>query len=114
MKINFPFPTNDRDFIIKSKKIDIDADTVKLVLTGASNYCDNKNSKLCKKTKTNNVRITLINGFYLIEKIGTKHYRITYQIHSEPNGNIPSWLVNSMLVNMPFDTLDNLRTLLKK
>lgn len=112
LKINFPFPASDRDFIVKSKKIDIDEDTVKLILTGASNYCDNKSSKICEKTKTDNIRITLINGFYLIEKVDSKYYQLTYQIHSEPSGSIPSWLVNTMVVDMPFETLKNLRKIL--
>lgn len=114
LKINFPFPTKDRDFIVKSKKIDIDKDTVKLVLTGASSYCDNKSSKVCQKTKTDNIRITLLNGFYLFEKIDSKYYRLTYQIHSEPAGSIPSWLVRAMVVDMPFETLKNLRKILEK
>ena len=112
LEINFPFPTTDRDFIVKSKKIDIDKDTVKLVLTGASNYCDNKSSKVCKRTKTDNIRITSLNGFYLIEKMDSKFYKLTYQIHSEPSGSIPSWLVNTMVVDMPFETLKNLRKIL--
>ena len=39
---------------------------------------------------------------------------VTYQVHTEPGGSVPSWLANSFVVDAPFNTLSGLRTLAEK
>lgn len=34
---------------------------------------------------------------------------LCYRMHSDPGGQLPAWLVNSVVVNQPYNTLKNLR-----
>lgn len=57
------------------------------------------------------VRITNFKGYWLLEETG-KGIRITNQLFGDPEGDIPSWLVNSKLVKSPFTSFSNLKKLL--
>jgi hypothetical protein len=50
-------------------------------------------------------------GFYVFEKLAELKTRVTFQYHMEPAGALPEWLINSLLVDAPFNTLNNLRTM---
>ena len=58
------------------------------------------------------VRIPYVKGFWLLESIGPNTTKLTYQVHASPGGSIPAWLANSFVVNNPFDTIENLRSLI--
>lgn len=38
-------------------------------------------------------------------------YNVAYEMSIDTGGNIPKWVVNSMAVDLPFYTLQNLRKL---
>lgn len=59
------------------------------------------------------VRITKSGGYWLVEKTGNQKSMVTIQIHTEPNGSIPSWLVNSFVVDAPFNDLQALKERVK-
>jgi hypothetical protein len=40
---------------------------------------------------------------------GKENCKITYYFHSEPTQNIPSWLINPRIHEMPYKTLSALR-----
>ncbi|MFS0827760.1 START domain-containing protein [Pseudomonas phoenicis] len=54
------------------------------------------------------VRVAQVEGFWKMvpEGGGT---RVTYQVHTEPGGSVPSWLANKFVVDAPFNTLKHLR-----
>ena len=37
--------------------------------------------------------------------------QVIYQVHNEPGGKIPSWLVNSIVITQPYNTLKNMKKL---
>ncbi|WP_157817434.1 hypothetical protein [Candidatus Thiodictyon syntrophicum] len=39
---------------------------------------------------------------------------VEYQLHLEPNGEVPSWLANSVVVDAPYQTLLRLRAEIMK
>jgi hypothetical protein len=39
---------------------------------------------------------------------------VTWQHHTEPGGSIPNWLVNKLIVDTPFNTLRNLRSIVQE
>jgi len=39
---------------------------------------------------------------------------VLYQVHSEPGGNLPSWLVNSIVVSQPFYTLVKMKKMITR
>jgi ribosome-associated toxin RatA of RatAB toxin-antitoxin module len=59
------------------------------------------------------VRIPYSSGYWLFEPVSDQQTRVTYQVHADPGGSIPAWLTNAAVVDNPFQTLLNLRDLLK-
>lgn len=56
------------------------------------------------------VRINRVEGFWqLTPRDG--EIEVIYQVHSEPGGSVPAWLVNGFVVDAPFNTLQALRQL---
>jgi hypothetical protein len=34
---------------------------------------------------------------------------VTYEVHADPGGNLPAWVINMFLVDTPFNDLKNLQ-----
>lgn len=103
--INFPFPLKDRDLILhtlmtqdpKSKEI-----TIKL------------NSVPDYISETNNVRIKTSAGYYLFKPLHDGAVEVTWLHHTEPGGGVPTWIVNSLIVATPFETLKYLKKIVQE
>ncbi|MFB4393682.1 MULTISPECIES: START domain-containing protein [unclassified Pseudomonas] len=59
------------------------------------------------------VRVSQVQGFWKLVPKGDST-EVTYQVHTEPGGSVPSWLANKFVVDAPFNTLKGLRTLAEK
>lgn len=103
--IDFPFPVKDRDIILHSVMTQkADTKQVTIQLNAVPGYI----------SETKNVRIKKSDGFYLLKPLPGGTIEVTWQHHTEPGGRIPKWLVNSLLVDTPFKTLNNLRKIVKE
>ncbi len=58
------------------------------------------------------VRIMDFKGFWLLEET-EEGIAITHQLFGDPEGGVPSWLVNSQLVKSPYTSFNNLKTMLE-
>ena len=101
-----PWPVDDRDIAVKSvisqeKKSAV----VTITLTGLPDYIPAKPKK---------VRMAKLNGCWILEPLGNGRLRVTYRMHSEPGGSVPEALVNSSLVDIPYNTLYNLRKMINQ
>lgn len=108
---NFPFPADDREVILhvtieqnpatKSVRINLEADAT---------YCEqNKTLKECQSIdKSKRVRIKSLAGFFNFEVLTESTTRVTWQQHADPVGSLPNWLVNALLVDIPFNSLQGL------
>lgn len=93
-----PFPVSDRDGIAVFYFQPI-KDGMRVRLEGAADYLPEKEDF---------VRIPFLKGFWLLETRGENKTKITYQVHADPGGSIPTWLANATAVNNPLETLKNL------
>lgn len=59
-------------------------------------------------------RVASLKGFWKFVPQGDGKVEVTYQVHTEPGGSVPSWLANSFVVEAPFNTLSGLRALAEK
>ena len=59
-------------------------------------------------------RVASLQGFWRFVPQGDGKVEVTYQVHTEPGGSVPSWLANSFVVDAPYLTLENLRALAEK
>ena len=60
------------------------------------------------------VRVASLQGYWRFVPQGEGQVEVTYQVHTEPGGSVPSWLANSFVVDAPFNTLKGLRELAEK
>jgi len=55
------------------------------------------------------VRVAQVEGFWKFVPKGPNLTDVTYQVHTEPGGSVPSWLANKFVVDAPFNTLKALK-----
>ncbi|MGL4318016.1 MAG: START domain-containing protein [Pseudomonas sp.] len=55
------------------------------------------------------VRVSSLEGSWSFVPKGAGEVEVTYQVHTEPGGSVPSWLANSFVVDAPFNTLSAMR-----
>jgi hypothetical protein len=108
-----PFPVSDRDMIIRSQIIRV-GEGVKITSNAASTFCDNASIEACTAIKkSKNIMITHLKGTHLLTPQKDGGVKLIWQQHAEPAGKIPKWLVNQLLLDVPYATLENLRKRVK-
>lgn len=100
-----PWPLDNRDMVYRFQYNEINPEQVKIIITGMPGYI---------QPKTGIERITKANGYWLLTSIDAKKTLVTYQMHVEPGGIIPSWLANAYIADAPFSTFTELRKLVQK
>ncbi len=100
----FPWPFRNRDMIYRMSILKTNVGTVEISLTGIPDYLPEKKGI---------VRMKKAKGYILLKSIANKT-EVTYVFHSEPGNNIPPWLANSSIAELPFKTLTGLRGVLQK
>jgi hypothetical protein len=60
------------------------------------------------------VRVAQVEGFWKLVPKGADQTEVTYQVHTEPGGSVPSWLANKFVVEAPFNTLKALKAAAEK
>ncbi len=59
------------------------------------------------------VRMEEAKGFWLFYPLDTDKVEITYQMHIDPGGGIPAWILNAFIVDAPIDDLKAIRERVK-
>ena len=108
---NLPFPVVDREFILHTK---ISRNPVNGAVTVYSearpDYCLQQQTSHCQLIKHSSlVRIRHSHGSYLLEPVKKGLTKFTWTQHTDPGGNLPAWLVNIMIREVPYLTLQSLR-----
>lgn len=97
-----PWPVKDRDMVIKSVTTqDADSLIVRVDLSA---------EKEGKPEQKGRVRVTQMQGFWEFKPLENGEVQVTYQVHADPAGSLPNWLINSLVVDMPFHTLKAMQT----
>lgn len=101
-----PWPAVSRDSIIYSKQKQ-DPKTKKITIELSS-----RPEALSKKKGV--VRIQNLKGRWILTPTKNGQVKIVYEMNVDPGGNLPKWLVNTMSVDLPMNTLNNLRDMVKE
>lgn len=101
---DFPWPVKNRDHISKLKVITLNENTIKIEITSEANRVPKKEGI---------IRVRKFSGFWLLEKTENT-IKVTQQMHGEPGGYLPSFLINSTLIKAPYYTLEKLKNQLEK
>lgn len=95
-----PFPVTDRDSILEITTSKAADGTVTRTLLEVPTY---------QPEVKGYVRVAQVEGFWKLVPKGDNQTEVTYQVHTEPGGSVPSWLANKFVVDAPFNTLKALK-----
>lgn len=98
VQYNLPWPISDRDVVFEHQ-FKRDADTLWLCSEIERGYLNKKEEY---------TRVESLKGFWKLVDLGNSTLA-TYQLHSDPGGKLPAWLVNWKITEAPYKTLRNLR-----
>lgn len=103
---DLPWPVTNRDFISKLTINRPQENTITIAIVPGADT-------LVKRRK-GVIRMTKFKGTWLLKETSSGTTEITQQIHGEPEGNLPLFIINSTLVTAPFNTFLKLKEILKK
>jgi ribosome-associated toxin RatA of RatAB toxin-antitoxin module len=104
-EIKVPWPFENRDMVLQVKSLFPKNNIIHIELMNSPDYIP---------VKQNRVRIREAKGswhFLSIEKNKTK---VTYQLYNNPGGNIPTWVIDLLIVEGPYQTLMNFHEQVEK
>ena len=96
METDYPWPYSNECMNYHMEFVKIQGNKQKITITGT-----NKSTN-CKKS------LKKASGYILLEPDGG-NTKISYYFHSEPSQNIPTWLINPMIHEMPYQTFISMR-----
>lgn len=102
---DMPWPVADRDVVYHRVR-------QKDAATGAVTY-SLTNLKDAYPEKKAGVRLASLNGKWRFSLAEGNRVEILYEQHVDPGGNLPTWLVNRLVVEIPFDTLKEFKAFLQ-
>ncbi|MCF8713417.1 lipid-binding protein [Joostella atrarenae] len=105
MQNDLPWPISDRDNISRVTINQISEEVYKIDISPAdSTYI---------KANKNVIRMDNFKGNWLIRNVDKNTVEITQQMYGDPNGNLPAWLINSILTTFPYHSFEKLKGILE-
>ncbi len=96
---DLPFPAASRDMIFKATIRQTEDGSIRIDLHSKPDFIE----------ETRYIRITESYGSYLLEKLDEHRTRLTWIQYVDPAGALPAFMVNSMLTDVPFKSLENFK-----
>lgn len=107
---DFPWPASDRDMLLRN---DISQDPVTGVVTVALTAVPLSELPDAQQVAVPNNddlrRVERLQGFFELTPISNAKSKVRFQLHMDPAGRLPASLVNSLIVDNPFETLQGLQ-----
>lgn len=94
-----PLPFKNRDGVIVQHVKRVDSKTVIIELSSSNEL---------EPIHDQYARITRLSGAWILHEVAPNKVELTYQVHLDPAGHIPKWIVNLMITETPSKTLMNL------
>ena len=99
-QFNTPWPVTPRDSVLLVTSNTAPDGTLTRTLEGQPKYLPDEKGF---------VRVAQVKGFWKLVPKSANQTEVTYQVHTEPGGSVPSWLANKFVVDAPFNTLKALK-----
>ncbi|WP_043307468.1 START domain-containing protein [Pseudomonas sp. ML96] len=104
-RFEMPWPVTARDSVLHVVTVENADGSLVRKLDGQPEY---------RPADKDFVRVASLEGAWTFVPKADGMVEVTYQVHTEPGGSVPSWLANSFVVDAPFNTLNGLRALAEK
>lgn len=99
-----PWPVTDRDAYILSEMSADEHGVVTTTLTAQPSY---------QAENEDYIRMPALSGHWKFTPQENGVVEVEYQVHANPGGSLPNWLVNAIVVDTPLNTLSNLRDIIQ-
>ncbi|WP_296256952.1 MULTISPECIES: START domain-containing protein [unclassified Pseudomonas] len=99
-QFNTPWPVTPRDSVLQITTVEGADGSLTRNLLGEPSYIPEEKGF---------VRVAQVEGYWKLVPRGSNETEVTYQVHTEPGGSVPSWVANKFVVDAPFNTLKALR-----
>jgi len=99
-----PWPVTDRDAYIRSVMTADENGAVTSALTAVPAY---------KEANEDFIRMPELKGAWVFTPKEEGMVEVVYQVHANPGGSLPTWLVNAIVVETPMETLTNLHDIIQ-
>jgi hypothetical protein len=99
-RFSLPWYLSDRDYVYRGRAVREADGTVRVLLAS------------CRRPdapETVGVRGELIDSCYVLTPLGPGRTRVSVEIHTDPKGMVPDWLVNLVQRDWPLKTLRGIR-----
>lgn len=107
---DLPWPAADRALLMRNEITqDIETRVTTVRLTGVSKDKLPAAARDALPKLGKAVLVTELTGFYELSPISGTHTRVVFQLHLNPEGKLPASIVNSQLVDNPYETLKAMR-----
>ncbi|HEY1026502.1 MAG TPA: START domain-containing protein [Pseudomonas sp.] len=99
-RFEMPWPVKARDSVIQvTTRTDADGSVTRLLRAVPDRLPEERDF----------VRVSRVDGEWHLKPLSQGEVEVTYEVHTEPGGSVPSWLANSFVVDAPLETLKGLR-----
>ena len=105
IRINYPFPFTDREYIVKFERIEDNNDIV---------YAFGTNESLNKNLDPNYIRLINAKGEWRLSPVNKNVTNVSYIWNGELRGDFPSWSLSKAWTKHGNEVLGNLRDKLKE
>ena len=103
---NAPWPVKDRDVVISFTYSENNTeDFTRIDVVNVDGYYPEDKDM---------VRVPYLKGYWELTKLEDNSTKIVFMNAATPGGDIPDWLADSFVLDMPYHSLNNFRDLLKK
>lgn len=101
-----PWPLSDRDNVLRSvRSVDPSTGVVTIVVEADPDHHPEQPGR---------VRVRHARGRWVLVPRGPDATHVTFQMHLDPGGGIPDWMINARVVESPFEALTNMRETLAR
>ncbi len=101
---DLPWPVSDRDAVVEAYKEVMSNGELRVIFVARPNAFPLQEDR---------IRMPRLQGRWVLTPLSQTQTQVTFQVAAEPGGSIPSWLANQMVVDVPFNTLRNLKLLIE-
>jgi hypothetical protein len=99
--LDLPWPVAQRDSIFRrSKSLDVNTGAISYSIKALPDELSVKKGK---------IRVQAINSIWRFTPLADGKVEIYFQQHSNPGGSIPTFIVNQLVKDIPFNSLKNFR-----
>ena len=103
MRNHLGFPVKDRDHVSKVQVIK-KSDGYLVLINPFNNFV---------KEKEDVIRLKKFHGFWSLKKLTDNQTEVSQQLYGDPESNIPTFLINMMIVKAPFESFKEFRNQLE-